>query len=92
MLLLPRQSVARVGDGPCGVVDGGRVVDEMAGAALALDEGDLLRAGRSGHHRDERQAQHSCEVGLGHRGRTARRLGYGRAWTDVAVADRIEEQ
>jgi hypothetical protein len=82
----------RVGDGPRRVVYGGRVVDEVTGSALALDEGDLLGAGRPGHHRDERQSQHPCEVGLGHRGRAARRLGHGGAWTDVAVADRVEEQ
>jgi hypothetical protein len=43
------------------------VVDEVAAAALALDERDLGRAGRARHHGDERHPDQPREVGLGHR-------------------------
>ena len=56
-----------------------RVVDEVARAALRLDQRDLLGAGRGRHHRDERQAEEAGEVRLGDGGRAARGLDDRRA-------------
>jgi hypothetical protein len=51
--------------------DGRRVIDEVAAAALALDERDLGRAGRAPHNGDKRHPDQPREVGLGHRGGSA---------------------
>ena len=74
------------------VVDRAGGLDQVAAAALALDQPDLVgrRAGR--HHRDERQPEHAGEIGLGHRGRAGRRLDHRGALGQPAVAQRIQEQ
>jgi len=53
------------------VGDGGRVVDEVAAAAFALDERDLGRGGGARHDGDKRHSDQPREVGLGHRGGSA---------------------
>jgi hypothetical protein len=42
-----------------------RVVDQVTRASLRFDQSDLLGAGGSRHHRDERQAEKPGEVPLG---------------------------
>src|SRR5262249_55179683 len=83
---------ALVGETAGLVVDGGGVVDQVAGASLGLDQGDLLLTGGGGHDRDERQPQEPGEVGLGYGGGAARGLDDGRALADPAVAEAVEEE
>ncbi len=83
---------ALLGQLPGDLVDLARVVDEVALPALALDEGDLLGAGRAHHDGDERQPEHPREVRLAHRRGTARRFDDGGAVVQLAVAQGIEEQ
>src|SRR3954454_4942764 len=84
---------AALGREPSGlVVDVGRPVHEGAPAAVELDQRDLLRAGRGGHHRDERQPEHPGEVGLADGGRPAGRLHDRAALGDLAGAQPVEEE
>ena len=106
MLLLPRQSVARSAKvnwsrkyPPQLVrqplrfgIHGRRVVDQVAGPSLGLDQRDLLGARGSRHDSDERQAQEAGEVRLRDGGRAARRLDDRRSLGDPAVAKTVEEQ
>ena len=74
------------------LVDVGRVLDEVAAAAVELDQRDLLGAGRRRHDGHERQAEHPGEVGLADRRRPAGRLDHGAALGDLAGAQAVEEQ
>ena len=75
-----------------GVVDVGRMLDEVAAAAEALDRLDLGPAGAARHHRDEGQAEELGEIGLGDGGRAGGRLDQRGPRADAAVADAIEEE
>ena len=70
----------------------GVVLDEVAAAAVELDQRDLLGAGRRRHDRDERQPEHAGEVGLADRRRPARGLDDGAALGDLPRAEPVQEQ
>ena len=74
------------------VVDGRRILDQVARSALRLDQRDLLRARGGRHHGDERQAEKAREVGLGDRGRAGGGLDDRRPVGDPAVAQAIQEE
>src|SRR5690606_19113580 len=66
--------------------------DEVAAAAVELDEVDLLLARRPGHDRHERQAEHPREVGLGDGGRATGGLYERGALADQTVYEAVEDQ
>ena len=75
-----------------GVVHLGRAVDEMALAAIELDQLDLAARRRFRHHRDERQPQHPREIGLRDGGAARRRLDHRLTFGKLAVAKRVKEE
>ncbi len=74
------------------VVHLGRVVHEVAAAAVELDLRHLFHRGAARHHRHEGQAQQPCEIRLAHCRGAARGLDDGRAFVHPAVAQRVQEQ
>ena len=77
-----------LGDG----VDLARVVDEVAAAAVELDQRALLLHRRGGHDGDEVQPEQPGEVGLADRRRARRRLDQRGPLGDPAVAQPVEHQ
>ena len=75
-----------------GGIDPATVSNQVAGAVLALDLGDLLRRGRGRHHGMEGQAEQAGEVGFRDRRRARRGLDDRRVLPDAAVADAVQEQ
>ena len=71
-----------VGEAAGDLVDGACGSHQLAAAAFALDQGELVGAGRAGDHRHERQPEQPGEVRLADRRRAAGRLD------DRAVGDR----
>ncbi|MBG9885058.1 hypothetical protein ABE10_00350, partial [Bacillus toyonensis] len=67
-------------------------VDEVAAAAVELDQVDLLLARGPRHDGDERQPEHPREVRLRHRRRPARRLHQRRALRDPPVHQPVQDQ
>lgn len=74
------------------LVQGARVVHEVAPAAVELDQAALLGARRARHDGDEGHPDQLREVRLGHGGRAAGGLDHRAARTDPAVAQSVEEE
>ena len=74
------------------VVNGGRIVHQVAAPAIEFDGANFFLRGALGHHRDEGQAQQAGKIGLGHSGATAGCLDDGAAFAYPAIAQTVQKQ
>ena len=73
-------------------IHGRPVIHQVTAAALGLDERDLVGGGGGRHDRHEGQPEQAREVRLRDRRAARRRLDDGRAFVNVPVHERMQEQ
>src|SRR4029453_4691933 len=74
------------------LIDGCRILDQVAAPAIELDQFDLLLYGRGRHHSHERQVEQPRKVNLPDCRRPGRCLNEGGASVDQVVAQPVEHQ